>query len=110
READTQAAGVLGVAAGHERGRLFVTDLDEADAILALAQRFHDAVDPVAWQAEHHADVPIEQAIRQDIRCRSSHVVTSRGRRTEVLRYRNTAHALVAPDHSPCAAGMLHAS
>jgi hypothetical protein len=53
RHADAEAAGPLGVAAGHEGGGLFVTHLHEADRIEMGAQRLHDAVDAVAQQPEH---------------------------------------------------------
>ena len=58
-QADAQPAGVLGVAAGHERRRLLVAHLDEADRVLALAQRLHDAVDAVAGQAEDDLHAPV---------------------------------------------------
>ena len=47
-EAHAEPAGVLGVAAGHEGRGLLVPHLDEADLVLARAQRLHDAVDAVA--------------------------------------------------------------
>ena len=64
-EADAEPAGVLGVAAGHERRRLLVPHLDEADLVLALAQRLHDAVDAVAGQAEDDVDAPVVQGVDQ---------------------------------------------
>ena len=52
RQADAEAAGVLGVAARGERRRLLVPHLDEADLVLVRAQRLEDAVDAVAGKAE----------------------------------------------------------
>ena len=50
-QTDAELTGVFSVAAGHERRRLFVAHLDEANFVLALAQGFHDPVDAVAGQA-----------------------------------------------------------
>ena len=47
RQAHAEFPGELGIAAGHERGGLLVAHLDEADPVLARAQRLHDPVDPV---------------------------------------------------------------
>src|SRR5438552_1929969 len=41
-QAATQPAGVLGIAAGHERRRFLVPHLQEANPVLARPQRFHD--------------------------------------------------------------------
>ena len=68
READAQLAGELGVAAGHERGRFLVAHLDEADLVLALAQRLHDPVDAVAGQAEDDLDAPVDAGFDQNVR------------------------------------------
>lgn len=64
-EADPEFAGELGPRAGHEGGGFLVPDLDEADAVLTLAERFHDAVDAIARDAEDHFDSPIEQAFHE---------------------------------------------
>src|SRR5690606_23510920 len=61
-------AGPLGVGAGGERGGLLVPHLDEADPVLARAQRLHDAVDAVAGDAEDGIDVPVDQRLDQDVR------------------------------------------
>src|SRR5581483_9917235 len=37
-EANAETAGVLGITAGHEGGRLFMPDLDKTDALARLAQ------------------------------------------------------------------------
>src|SRR5688500_15043439 len=48
RNADSQLAGVLGVGAGHERSRLFVANLNEAELIFSLSQRLHNSIYAVA--------------------------------------------------------------
>src|SRR3954463_2710718 len=73
-EANAQAPGELGIAAGHQRRRFLVAHLYEADAVLALSQRLHDAVDAVARQPEDGIAAPFEQACHQAIRVRLSHV------------------------------------
>jgi hypothetical protein len=50
RETTTEPAGQFGMRRCHEGRRLFVTHLDESHLILALANRFHDAVDAIAGQ------------------------------------------------------------
>ena len=67
RQTDAQATGEFGVAAGHEGGRLLVPHLHEADAVLAIAQGFHDAVDTVAGQAEDRVDTPIMDGVDQHV-------------------------------------------
>jgi hypothetical protein len=73
RQADAEAAGPLGVAAGHEGGGLFVTHLHEADRIEMGAQRLHDAVDAVARQPEHDLDTPVDQGVHEHVRGSSRH-------------------------------------
>jgi hypothetical protein len=65
---DAELAGVLRIRAGHERGRLLVPDLNEPDRVLALPERFHDAVDSVARQPEHDLDAPALQHVDEHIR------------------------------------------
>ena len=60
-QADAEPAGVLGIGAGHEGGRFLVAHLDEADLVLALAQRFHDAVDAVAGEAKDDFHSPVHK-------------------------------------------------
>jgi hypothetical protein len=62
-----QPPGELGVAAGHERSRFLMARLNEADGVLALAQRLHDAVDAVARKTEHRIHAPVEQAFHQAV-------------------------------------------
>ena len=66
-QADAQPAGVLGVAAGGERGGLLVPHLDEADLVLVRAQRLEDAVDAVAGEAEDRVHAPVDQPLDQQI-------------------------------------------
>jgi hypothetical protein len=64
-QADPDPAGRLGVAGGHERGRLLVVDEYEPDLVLVAAQPLHDPVDPVAGQAEHGVHTPLGQPLDQ---------------------------------------------
>ena len=66
-EADTQPARELGVSAGHKRGGFLMANLDEANIVLALPQRLHDPVDPVAGNSEYRVHAPVDQAVDQDI-------------------------------------------
>ena len=59
-DAGTDAAGELRPRAGREGGGLLVPYLDEPDLVLVLAQRFDDAVHPVAGNAEYGVDAPFE--------------------------------------------------
>src|SRR5207247_1896519 len=74
-EADAEAAGELRVAAGHERGGLFMADLDESDRVLFLAERLHDAVDAVAGESEDRVDAPFLKHVDEDVCGRLSHRV-----------------------------------
>jgi hypothetical protein len=73
REAHAELSGPFGVSAGHERGRLFMADLDKADAVLALAKCLDNSVDPVAGYPKDHLDSPIDECLDQDISRRTSH-------------------------------------
>ena len=66
-EAHAEPPGVLRVSTRHERGGFLVPYLQKRDAVLAGAQRFHDAVDAVAGQAEDDADTPVNQSLHQHI-------------------------------------------
>src|SRR5439155_9612606 len=68
RQAYAEPARVLRITTGHERRRLLVADLDEADLVPALAQRLHDAVDAVAGQAEDDLDAPVQQGLDEHVR------------------------------------------
>src|ERR1700736_260455 len=72
-EADTQPAGELGVSAGHERGGFFMANLDEAYIVLALPQRLHNPIDPVARNSKYRVHTPIEEAINKNISGGSCH-------------------------------------
>src|SRR6266498_1366726 len=74
RETDADRTGELGIAASHEGRGLFVTDLDEGDAVLTRSQCLHDAVDAVARQAEDDTNAPVNEAIHEDIGRCSRHV------------------------------------
>ena len=67
REATPDFAGPFGVGAGHEGGALLMADLDKADTILAGPQRFHDAIDTVARQAEDEIHAPGDKFLDQEI-------------------------------------------
>ena len=74
RQAHAQASGELGVAAGHERGGFFVPHMDETDLVLVRAQRFHDAVDPVAGESEDGVDTPVDEALDEVVGGCSGHL------------------------------------
>ena len=59
---------MLRVPRGHEGGRLFVAYRDEADLILALAQRFDDRVDAVPDDAEDELNIPSNQRLNESVR------------------------------------------
>ena len=86
READAEPAGELRIAARHEGGRLFVAHLDEADRVLALAQRLHDAVDAVAGQAEDGIHAPVLQHVDQNVGGCLSHGIARSAKQVEVPR------------------------
>ena len=72
-QTNAQLAGVLCVGAGHERSGLFVAHLDEPDLLLALAQRFDDAVDAVARKTEDDLYAPVVERIEKNIGCSIRH-------------------------------------
>ena len=57
-QADPDITGELGVAAGHERGHLLVTGLDEPQLVLMAAKRAEDAVDAVARESHRSCRRP----------------------------------------------------
>src|SRR2546423_818109 len=61
-EANSEPAGELRVAAGHECSCFLVPHLNEPDFLLALPQRLHDPVDPIARDAENSVHSPVDQA------------------------------------------------
>lgn len=63
-EADAESSGSFRIGAGHEGGRHFMMRLDEANAVLPYAQRFHDAI---AWQGENRVDLPVDQRFDEDV-------------------------------------------
>ena len=73
RQADAQLAGELGVATGHQSRGFLVADLNEADLVTPLAQRLHEAVDPVAREAEDDLDAPVPDRLDQNVRRRECH-------------------------------------
>ena len=66
-DADAEATGKFGVAAGGEGRRLLVPYLDKADLVLALAEGFDDAVDAIAGNAEDGIDAPSQQGVDQNV-------------------------------------------
>src|SRR5262245_46963347 len=72
-EAASQLPGMLGIAAGHEGGRLLVPHLNETDFVLPFAKRLHDAVDAVTRQPEDHAHAPALYGVDQYVGCGSGH-------------------------------------
>jgi hypothetical protein len=76
-EVNAQSPGELGIAAGHQSRRLLMTYLHEADTVLALSQRLHDAVDAIARQPEDDVDTPFQEAFHHAISSSRSHSVFS---------------------------------
>jgi len=66
-KANSEPAGELRVAAGHECSCFLVPHLDEPNFLLALPQRLHDAVDPIAWDSEDSVHSPVDQALDQEV-------------------------------------------
>jgi hypothetical protein len=66
-QADPDLAGRLGVAGGHERGRLLVVDEHEPDLVLVAAQALHDPVDAVPGQPEHGVHAPVGQPLDEQL-------------------------------------------
>jgi len=50
-----------------------VADLNEADLVTPLAQRLHEAVDPVTREAEDDLDAPVPDRLDQNVRRRECH-------------------------------------
>jgi hypothetical protein len=80
RQAHTDLAGELRVAAGHEGCGLFMPDLDESNLLLARPQRLHDAVDAVTGQAEDDLDSPFHQHFDKTVGCSHAHESASGAR------------------------------
>src|SRR5256885_333376 len=72
-ETNAELARVLRVARRHERRRFLVANLNERDALLPDAKRFHDAVDAVARKAEHNPHSPVDQSINEHVGSRLCH-------------------------------------
>jgi len=66
-KAHPELAGVLGIAAGHERRGLLMADLDKANLLLVRSQGFHNAVNAVTRQTEYHVHSPIDQSLNQHV-------------------------------------------
>src|ERR1022692_1546550 len=68
RQTNAEFARVLRIPRGHEGSRLFVAYRDEADPILALAQRLDDRVDAVPDDAEDELNIPSDQRLNENVR------------------------------------------
>ena len=77
-EADTQPAREFGVSAGHERGGFLMANLDKADIVLALPQRLHNPIDPVAGNSKYRVHTPIEEAVNKNISGGSCHGISEK--------------------------------
>src|SRR5687768_1390236 len=51
--------------------------LNEANRVMFLSKRFHDAVDAVTWKAEHGIDAPLLQNVDENFSCGLSHKTLS---------------------------------
>src|SRR5262249_21378112 len=66
-----------------------MSHLDEADVILAQAERFDDAVYAVAGEAKYGVDAPFDQCFDQDVRCGGrGHTKSSSGSASAACRTR----------------------
>src|SRR6185437_10302063 len=63
REAHSETSGELGVAAGGEGGRLFVSHLDEPHLVLVRAQSLEDAVNAISRKTKNGIDSPLDQPL-----------------------------------------------
>ena len=68
RETHAESSRELGVCAGHERRRFFVSQLDKANLVLTFPHGLHDPVDAVTRQSEDDLDAPIAKDIDENIR------------------------------------------
>ena len=85
-EADAEPAGVLGIAAGHEGGRLFVPNLDKANLSCRLRSASMMPLMPSPGKSEDYVNAPTLERVNQDVRCRSSPFAAS------ACQYRATIH------------------
>lgn len=69
-QAYAELARELGIAARHERRCFFVPDLNEANLVLALPQRFHEPVDAISRKPKNDLYSPILDGIQEHFRCR----------------------------------------
>ncbi len=58
-ETDSQPTRVFGIGARHQGRRFLMPHLDEPDAILPRADRFHDSSDAIPRQAKNDFDAPL---------------------------------------------------
>src|ERR1700679_3394177 len=63
-----ESAGVLGVAAGHERSRFLVAHADVTDPVAALAQRLDQGIDAIADDPEYALRAPGDQRLDHNVR------------------------------------------
>jgi hypothetical protein len=70
RNTTPELSSKLGVAAGHERGCLFMPRLDKPDALLVYPKCLNDSVYAIARDAEYGIDAPIDYSFNNDF-CRS---------------------------------------
>src|SRR5438132_11268760 len=75
--ADADLTGELRMRAGHERGHLLMTYLDEVDLSVGAIERAEHAVDPVAGIAVNAFDAPISETFDQKLARRISHCSSS---------------------------------
>jgi hypothetical protein len=68
RKTNTKPPRELGISAGHERSRLLMPHVNEANLVLRFAQRFHHAVDTVAGKPEDRIHAPRNQPLYKYIR------------------------------------------
>ena len=72
---EPQFAGPFRISRSHERSGFLAPHLNDADAVLAGPQRFHDAIDVVTRQTENHFDLPVDQSFDQDVGCNLARLI-----------------------------------
>src|SRR5438477_10061951 len=90
RHADARLAGEFRVRAGHERGHLFVPDLNEIDLLPGALERSHDPVDAIAGITVDAPYTPFAEALDEEVAgcfahaCRESMTRTAPSGRKEI--------------------------
>src|SRR6184192_1194810 len=69
RKTHAEPSRELGVTAGHEGRRLFMSHLNKSNLVLVGSKRLHDAVDTVTRKPKNDLNAPINQRFDEHIGC-----------------------------------------